>query len=729
MVYSDKIDKLLVESGSILPIPYSVWLEGSDDVFVSDQLCVELHADSNVLNAYTFVKLVQDRFGSVLHTAVEQIMAGADLYKCQVSHNNEIHLILNRKIGIYLFVLRDKTEVNRLTQIQRDLEAKNCALEAILDNLPIYVWQKDRNSRITYCNAAYAAALGCPKATVVKDNVQLVPMKTRNNYINHNLYSSKSHQFTEEGDINGIQRVLSIYETPFMKNHKSTGVAIDVTEQSDIAKKYNAQKERIGKLFDDIYIPIAIFDANEKLVLANFAVKQLFMVEGMALNNDCTIVDILNYMLSNNSVITSADIEKYKQKIHSLFQQQISPRCVSIYLKNGNILAVTIASTNDGGVIFIFNDITDKITLERRVSSIWTVQAEIFEHLSAGIIIFGLDKKIKQLNNVAKSLWSNSSAEMKIDEFFVASSQLLEPESKTKLMEICLPAMIGYRNSFSEILHFISGTAVLMRYEPLHDGQNLLEFSDVTDQINLKKCDLEKTEINTKNNELKLQLIQNISKAVRAPIQAITEFSEVLNREYFGELNEKQKEYCNGIISSADNLSAISDSIMSLYEIEAGIVKIKQAKTNLLNFIQNVILSFNDKCERHNISLTTDFADDDIFILIDEAWMKKALSCLISKAIRDVPANGQKVVISALVDFSSQNIEISIKDNGNVWDNENLERITKMLTSKNKSLNYLFEYELALANAILELHNGHLSIQSDEHVGNISTLSFPVSIS
>ena len=720
MVYSDGIDKLLVEASAIIPLPYAVWLTDSDEVFLSDQLCVRLQANSNVLDAYTFVKLVQSRFGSFLKVAVEKIMEGADLYRSEASNNYEINLFFNKKKGVYLLILRNKTETNTLTQDKRDLEA-------ILDALPFYVWQNDRNSKLTYCNAAYATALGGTKDKIVADNAQFIPMKTRDTYIDHNLYSTSPQQFTEKIEINGLQRVLSIYETQFMGNHKSTGVAIDITEQNDIEKKYNTQQERIGQLFDDIYIPIAIFDANEKLMIANFAIIQLFMVEGMDLNNNCTIIDILNYMLSNDSVIPSVDIEKYKQKVHTLFQQEISPRCVTVYLKNGKILAVTIKSTNDGGVIFIFQDITDKIMLERRVNSVLSIRAEILEHLSEGIIIYKIDKKLKFVNSVAKKLWQNNSTDMTIYEFFDASSHLLDSESKTKLMEIRLPTMLGNRISFSEILHFVSGQSVLMKFEPLPDRQNLLEFTDVSDQINLKKCDLEKEEIHTKNNELKFSLIQNISKAVRAPIQAITEFSEVLDREYFGELNEKQKEYCDGIINSADNLSGISDSIILLYEIEADLIKIKKTKINLLKFIQGVILSFNDKCERRNISLTTDFADDELFIFIDETLMKIALSCVIKQAIISVDKNGE-IIISASIDFSSQNIELIINDTGKAMEKEELERIGKMLTSKNKSLDYMFDYELALANAILELHDGHLSIKSDEHKGNIAKLEFPIAI-
>ncbi len=709
------VQGLLTEIGAALPLAFAVWRSGEEEVFISDKLRSMLSADSNTPDAYTFVKLMRRKFGSFLNVAVEKIVAGADGYSNVLSNKN-VDLKLTLYKDIYLFTANDRSTQNAALE-----------MEKILDALPVYVWQKDRNLQITYCNEAYAKAVESNKEQAVANNVKLISSSKRGVYIDQSLYSSKPKKFTEHVVINGERRLLSIEETPFMGNNRSTGVAVDITDKEEIETSYRNYKKQANMIFDNISVPIAVFDAHEILVFANLAVIKLFQIDGLDIYNNCKLSDILDYMVCNGSIITSADILKYKQKAKELFRDVAAPQCVNMYLKNSDVLSLTITPNDDGGLVFLFENITSKVSLERKVNSLTSVHNEMLEALSEGIIIFGIDNRVKVANAAAKALWEQDIVDKDLNKFLETLSHLLEPDDEAKLQGTKIIEMISNRTGFSETLKFTSGKTIRCDYVPLHEGLNLLKFTDMSDAVALDRVNAEVENITNQIGVLKSNLVSNISQEVRAPIQAVSGFAEILRKDYFGELNEKQKEYCNGIVNSTEQLSEVVETLIDLSKIDAGLLKIKKSEVNLLKFVQDTISLFTNELKSKNITLSTDFTDPNLTIFIDESSMKKAMFHLISRAIRSLSSEGF-VKISASIGSSQEYIEITLKDNGTVLPDDELERVQKALLDDSDTCcsEYPIEFNLILASKLIKMNDGMLSLQSNEQTGNVIICKLPI---
>ena len=380
-----------------LPFPFAMWKFGENDVFVSNSLGTIISVNSCRIDAYMFVKAMKKSFGSFLNTAVEKIEIGEKHYSDKVIRENEEFLLnlefFNGK-GIYVL---------SVSKIEK--QSENLDISGILDQLPVCIWQKDRNLRITYCNNAYANALETSKEDVISNNLKLISTSKRGIYIDQNLYSSQPKKFNEHVVLHGDRRLLSIEETSFSKNGKSTGIAIDITDKEKIETDYSLYKKQTEGILNDISIPMAIFNDTAKLVFANDAIFNLFRLSGINLKDNCKLEDIIDHMISNGSIIESTVLKQYRTKAVELFKNTIEPHCTTVDLTNGNTLLITVIPSHEGGLIFIFDDISDKIELERNCNTISAFYNETIDCFTEGIIVFGSDNEQSySQNDWAKSL-------------------------------------------------------------------------------------------------------------------------------------------------------------------------------------------------------------------------------------------------------------------------------------------------------------------------------------
>ena len=162
-------------------------------------------------------------------------------------------------------------------------------------------------------------------------------------------------------------------------------------------------------------------------------------------------------------------------------------------------------------------------------------------------------------------------------------------------------------------------------------------------------------------NRHKSEFLANMSHELRTPLNAIIGFSEVLGERMFGELNEKQAEYTDDILSSGRHLLSLINEILDLSKVEAGRMELELATFDLPLAIDNARTFVRERATKHGINLDVTIDERLGDFVGDERKIKQVLLNLLSNAVKFTPEGGRIGINARQADGS---VEISVSDTG-----------------------------------------------------------------
>ena len=109
-----------------------------------------------------------------------------------------------------------------------------------------------------------------------------------------------------------------------------------------------------------------------------------------------------------------------------------------------------------------------------------------------------------------------------------------------------------------------------MQIFPLPDGATLVSYGDITDASRVETALRERARSLAEADRMKTEFITNVAIEVRTPLNTIHGFADILYQEMFGELNRRQQEYAQGIVSTSEKMMGVVGDILDLATIEAG---------------------------------------------------------------------------------------------------------------------------------------------------------------
>ncbi|OLB94907.1 MAG: hypothetical protein AUH30_16590 [Candidatus Rokubacteria bacterium 13_1_40CM_68_15] len=223
----------------------------------------------------------------------------------------------------------------------------------------------------------------------------------------------------------------------------------------------------------------------------------------------------------------------------------------------------------------------------------------------------------------------------------------------------------------------------------------------------------------------KSEFLANMSHELRTPLNAVIGFSEVLLERMFGELNPKQEEYLQDIVSSGRHLLSLINDILDLAKIEAGRMDLELTLFSVPLALENALTLIRERATRHGLGV--DLAVDASVgeIVGDERKVKQVLINLLSNAIKFTPEGGRVAVTAQLANGT---VEIAVSDTGIGIAAEDQEAIFEEF--RQVGTDYARKREgtglgLTLARRFVELHGGRLWVKSEVGRGSTFTFTLP----
>jgi signal transduction histidine kinase len=240
------------------------------------------------------------------------------------------------------------------------------------------------------------------------------------------------------------------------------------------------------------------------------------------------------------------------------------------------------------------------------------------------------------------------------------------------------------------------------------------------------------SELEDKRQELeaasrhKSEFLANMSHELRTPLNAIIGFSEVLGERMFGELNDKQSEYVQDILSSGRHLLALINDILDLSKVEAGRMELELSRFDLPAAIGSAVILVRERATRHGLAVELSVDDRLGPFVGDERKIRQVLLNLLSNAVKFTPEGGRIQVRAAPADGA---VEISVSDTGIGIAPEDQEAIFQEF--RQVGTDYARKREgtglgLALARRFVDLHGGRIWVKSRPGEGSTFTFTLPV---
>jgi signal transduction histidine kinase/DNA-binding response OmpR family regulator/methyl-accepting chemotaxis protein len=227
-------------------------------------------------------------------------------------------------------------------------------------------------------------------------------------------------------------------------------------------------------------------------------------------------------------------------------------------------------------------------------------------------------------------------------------------------------------------------------------------------------------------NRHKSEFLANMSHELRTPLNAIIGFSEVLLEKMFGELNDKQDEYLNDILSSGKYLLSLINDILDLSKVEAGKLELEPSVLALKPLLEGSLVMVKERALAHGMTLSLDVAADIDTVIGDERKIKQILFNLLSNAVKFTPDKGKVGIKATRV---GDTVRIAVWDTGVGIAPQDRQRIFEEFQQVGQGLTGKTEgtgLGLTLTKKFVELHGGAIGIESTLGAGSTFTFTLPI---
>ena len=616
-------------------------------------------------------------------------------------------------------------------------------MKGALDSMPRPLWLRDKTQALVWCNATYADFQGRSKDEIIeqqkeifgqlrkkkgqpKDEVPPGPELAAQALKTGTTLDTRVHTI-----VKGDRMLLRITEIPMPNFDMTLGIAYNITREEELETQMKRYQSSNRELLEQLRSAIAIYNTDEKLEFYNSAFAQLWGLEDQWLNTRPRLGDIMEKLRETRRLPEQADFRRFKQTWLDMFTRLIEPYEDMMYLPDGTALRMLIIPHSMGGLMMTFEDVTSRLELESSYNTLIAVQKETLDNLAEAVAVYGGDGRLKLWNPAFGRLWGLNPEDLEGEPHITSIAEKMRSfftreewaERREELIAKGLDRLMHEGR-----LTRANDTLVDFTTVPLPDGGVLITYTDVTDTVRVENALREKNAALEAAEQLKLDFLANVSYQLRTPLNAIMGFNEILDQEYFGSLNERQKQYTRDMRAASMRLLDLINDILDLSTLEAGYMTLQRSEVKVTDMLKSVFDLVGEWARKEKIEVELICPKNIGTVTVDERRLQQAIINLVRNAIAFTPSGG-KITLEAK--RLKEGMKIIVSDTGIGIPEADRRRIFEPFERAQSGSREARVSKsgaglgLSLVKNIVALHGGSVELESEPGKGTSVTLFLP----
>ncbi len=227
-------------------------------------------------------------------------------------------------------------------------------------------------------------------------------------------------------------------------------------------------------------------------------------------------------------------------------------------------------------------------------------------------------------------------------------------------------------------------------------------------------------------NRSKRRFLVNMSHELRTPLTNIIGFSRLMLKGISGPLTEQQQNDTQIIFHNGQHLLGLINDLLDISHIEAGMMELEFREVNLTDLINSVMATASALVRDKEVELRQDVAPDLPTLQADGARIRQVLLRLLANAAKFT----EEGTITVQTQLSDGYVLVSVSDTGVGISPDDFGRIFQQFEQGNLENGRRPDgagLGLALSKEFVEMHGGHIWVESTVGEGSTFTFSLPLS--
>src|SRR6516225_3986031 len=522
----------------------------------------------------------------------------------------------------------------------------------------------------------------------------------------------------------GVQRTFDVLD--FDTEAGSAGIVVDATEAETMRSALTRLADAHRRTLDQLSTGVAMFDSGQRLTFYNDAYRTLWDLDAAVLDqrpSDSAVLDILR---AGRKLPEERDFRQWKWQLHEAYRIA-EPKDHTWHLPDGRTLRVITTPNPEGGVTYLFHDVTERLDLERRFEELIRIQGETLDRLAEGVAVFGSDGRLRLHNAAFERMWwlpSELLADRPHIEKITALCQPLHGDAPAWRALRQVVTAIEAREATLGRIERRDGSVIDCNSVPLPDGATLATFHDVSDSVNVERALRERNEALEDADKIKVDFVHHVSYELRSPLTNIIGFVHLLGEPATGPLTQKQREYLEYITVSTNTLLALINNILDLATIDAGRMQLDFVTVDIREAMRTAAEGVQDRVVSGGVTLDIKAPPNIGSFVADKLRLRQILFNLLVNALSFSPPGS---TVTLLAERRPDAIVFSVTDMGPGIPADMLKKVFDWFeTHSLGSQHHGPGIGLSLVRSFVELHGGEVTIDSAVGQGTTVTCIFPL---